>query len=106
MVLALVKGAWAADDPAVPKAASTDTEDNNFYYQTKMTKEGLIFRVPEDMPIERRGGLQVPMQFDEYMYGKFRQLDNVLKDMQARLDRIEKLLTEMKEEQAKRKLAA
>ena len=90
--------AWGADE------APPAEEDTNFRYQTKMTKEGLHFRVPEDMPIEHRGGLQVPLPFDEYMYGKFKQLDGILKSMETRLERIEKLLIEMKEAQTEKKL--
>ncbi len=100
LFLLILNPVWGADE-AAPAA---DVDDTNFRYQTKMTKEGLHFRVPEDMPIEHRGGLQVPLPFDEYMYGKFKQLDGVLKGIETRLDRIEKLLLEMKEAQAEKKL--
>ena len=74
--LTLIPVAWAEDD------------ETNFRYQTKATKEGLIFRVPEDMPIESRGGLQVPMQFDEYMYGKFKQMDSRMQRIESKLERV------------------
>ena len=70
-----------------------DKEDDNFKYHTVTTKEGLNFRVPEDMPIETRNGLQVPMPFDEYMYGKFKQMDNRLKSIETKLSNIENILT-------------
>ncbi len=102
--LAAAPVVWCADETAPQTEAP---EDTNFHYQTKMTKEGLFFRVPEDMPIERRGGLQVPMQFDEYMYGKFKQLDDTLKEIGARLGHIESMLTEIKGNQERqRKLQA
>ena len=67
-------------------------EPSNFKYQTITTKEGLTFRVPEDMPIEKRGGIQAPIPFDEYMYGKFKQIDNRLKNIEQKLDEIQKAL--------------
>ena len=67
-------------------------EAANFKYHTVTTKEGLNFRVPEDMPVETRNGIQAPIPFDEYMYGKFKQMDERLKSIQTQLDRIEKSL--------------
>ena len=69
------------------------SEAANFKYNTVTTKEGLTFRVPEDMPVETRAGIQAPIPFDEYMYGKFKQMDNRLKTIETKLDNIEKLLT-------------
>ena len=56
----------------------------NFKYNTVKTPEGLAFRVPEDMPIEKRGGILAPIPFDEYMYGKFKQLDERLNAIDAK----------------------
>jgi hypothetical protein len=85
--------AAAAEDSASP-ASGDGTE--NFTYHTVTTKEGLTFRVPEDMPIENRGGILAPIPFDEYMYGKFKQMAQRLDRMQAQLDRIEKLLSDLR----------
>ena len=73
-------------------------EASNFKYNTVTTKEGLLFRVPEDMPVETRNGIQAPIPFDEYMYGKFKQMDERLKSIETKLDHIEKLMTSSKEE--------
>ena len=67
-------------------------EEPNFQYQTIKTKEGLTFRVPVDMPIEVRGGIQAPIPFDEYGYGKFSSIDRRLSDLTVKLDHIEKIL--------------
>jgi len=64
----------------------------NFKYHTVTTKEGLNFRVPEDLPIEKKDGLLNPLPFDEYMYGKFKQIDERLKSIELLLDRIDKTL--------------
>ena len=73
-------------------------EAGNFKYNTVTPKEGLLFRVPEDMPVETRNGIQAPIPFDEYMYGKFKQMDERLKSIETKLDNIEKLITSPKEE--------
>ena len=63
----------------------------NFKYQSVQTDNGLNFRVPEDMPIEKRNGIQAPIPFDEYMYGKFKQLDTRLENIDKKLERLEKI---------------
>lgn len=82
-------------------AEEAATEDPNFSYKTITTREGLTFRVPEDMPIENRNGIQTPIPFDQYMYGKFKQIENKLKEVDAKLDRIEKMLISMQEDKPK-----
>lgn len=72
-------------------------EATDFKYNTVTTKEGLNFRVPEDMPVETRNGIQAPIPFDEYMYGKFKQIDSRLKSIDSKLDHIEELLASTKE---------
>ncbi|OGW91401.1 MAG: hypothetical protein A3D28_00350 [Omnitrophica bacterium RIFCSPHIGHO2_02_FULL_63_14] len=65
-------------------------EDENFPYRTVTTAQGLTFRVPEDMPVETRGGIQAPIPFDEYMYGKFKQMEIRLNKIDSKLDLIQK----------------
>ena len=48
--------------------------------------------------METRNGIQAPIPFDEYMYGKFKQMDERLKSIETKLDNIEKLITSSKEE--------
>lgn len=83
--------AWAADKD----------KDNQFQYQTVTTREGLTFRAPEDMPIEMRGGIQAPIPFDEYMYGKFKALESRLVGMETKLARIEEALTRAADQKEK-----
>lgn len=86
-----VWGLTPAEEEDIRKEAA------NFKYNTVTTKEGLSFRVPEDMQVETRNGIQAPIPFDEYMYGKFKSMDNRLKSIDAKLDRIEKILISHKE---------
>lgn len=72
-------------------------EKPNFKYKTVTTPEGLTFRVPEDMPIENRGGILAPIPFDEYAYGKFAQLYARIDKLEARLEAAEKILLRIAE---------
>ncbi len=65
-----------------------DKEEELLPYTVK-TQEGLIFRVPEDMPIEKRGGIIAPIPFDEYMYRKLKLINDELTDVKKRLEKIE-----------------
>jgi len=89
--------------PPALRAADTSKDDTNFRYQTVTTKDGLTFRVPEDMPIEKRGGIQAPIPFDEYMYGKFKQMDVRLQRMEAQLNKIQELIEEDADSRARSK---
>lgn len=88
--------AWAMT--AEEKGAAKE-EAENFEYTTVTTPEGLTFRIPKDMPIEMRNGIQAPIPFDEYIYGKFATLSKRLDGMYTRLERMEKLLAELQERQ-------
>jgi hypothetical protein len=81
--------------------AKSESDDKNFDYQTVTTKEGLNFRVPEDMPIQKKDGIVAPVPFDEYMYGKFKKMDARLDHIEQQLTSIEKTLQEMKQSQPK-----
>lgn len=83
-------------------SGAADEDDSNFRYQTVTTREGLNFRVPEDMPIEKRDGLQVPIPFDEYMYGKFKKMETRLDAMDKKLEKIQSLLIAMRDQSAAR----
>ena len=67
-------------------------EAKNFQYHTVTTKSGLQFRVPEDMLIETRNGIEAPIPFDEYSYGKFKKIDERLDRIEGTLARIEKVI--------------
>ena len=87
-------------------AVAADTEDTtgerrgNFPYKTVTTPEGLTFRVPYDMPIEKRGGIVAPIPFDEYAYGKFGAMEKRLGALEARMSRAEELLKKISQENA------
>ena len=65
-------------------------EVKDFKYQVVQSQAGLNYRVPEDMPIEKRAGIEAPIPFDEYMYGKFKQIDSRLENIEKKLDHIDK----------------
>lgn len=71
---------------------SEEEEEVTFPYKTVRTEEGLLFRVPEDMPIEKRGGIIAPIPFDEYVYGKIEGLKRKISSTEERLARIEEKL--------------
>ncbi len=88
----------AAEDKALKSS-----DGANFEYKTVTTKEGLVFRVPDDMPIEERSGVQAPIPFDEYVYGKFKKMENRFKALNERMDRLEKDLELLKPAKEKEK---
>ena len=92
LILFSSAGARAEDKDAKPTA-----EKPNFQYRTVTTPEGLVFRVPEDMPIETRDGILAPIPFDEYVYGKFSQIHRRLDALDAKLANIEAMLTRLLE---------
>ena len=65
-------------------------EAKTFQYSEVVAKSGLKYRVPEDMPIEVRNGIEAPIPFDEYMYAKFKKMDERLERIENTLARIEK----------------
>lgn len=63
--------------------------DDDSTYVLK-TQDGLTFRVPEDMPIEKRDGVVAPMPFNEYIFLKIKQINKDLSDVKDRLSALEK----------------
>lgn len=76
--------AWAAEngDSLLEPVENVD--------YTVVKKEGLNFRVPIDMTIEKRNGIIAPISTDQYIYGKFKKLNE-------RLDATDKNLTALDE---------
>jgi len=62
-----------------------DKYDRPIKYAVK-EQEGLRFDVPEDWPIEKRGGVVAPIPVDEYLVIKFKEVD---KKIEALSDEIE-----------------
>ena len=92
-VLTAVLLVWVSNVFALTEGEEKEIRDeaNNFQYHT-VTQEGLAFRVPEDMAVEKRNGILAPVPFDEYMYSKFKKIDEKLKAIDKKLDDIETLL--------------
>ena len=69
-------------------------ETKDYQFKNVTTKEGLNFTIPEDMPIETRNGVTAPIPFDEYLYFKFRKLEEKMtatdKKTDDQLERIDK----------------
>ena len=74
-------------------------EAKNFQYNEVTSPSGLKYRVPEDMPIENRNGIEAPIPFDEYTYSKFKKIDERLKSIEETLSRIEKNMTASKSQE-------
>ena len=72
-----------ADDAERQK---TEEEMKKYRFKTVTTPEGLNFNIPEDMPIETRNGLKAPIPYDEYLYFKFRKLEEKLNETNAKID--------------------
>ena len=65
------------------KKISDELKENGFKDVT--TKEGLVFRIPSDMPIEQRGGIVAPVPFDEYLYIKFKKIEERVAEVDKKL---------------------
>ncbi len=83
---------------AAEEKKPTESEADDYKFETITTKEGLKFRVPKDMPIESRDGVTAPVSTEEYVYVKFKRLDKrldgfdkKLEGMEQKLGRIEKI---------------
>lgn len=92
-------GAWGLSEA---ETQSKRDKAANFKYKTVQTKEGLVFRVPEDMPIETRDGIQAPIPFDEYVYDKFKAMDSRLRNIESKLMKIEELLITLQKKESQK----
>ena len=73
-------------------------EMKKYRFENITTKEGFKFNIPSDMPIERKDGLVTPIPFDEYLYIKFKMLEERIGKMEKHLDDMEKnILSKMAE---------
>ena len=101
LVLLLSAGTVPAYDEAEAKKIADDMKVEGF--QEVTTKEGLVFRIPSDMPIERRAGILSPVPFEEYLYIKFKKIeeklvevDKKLSETDKKIDRMDKALQDIK----------
>lgn len=87
--------AWA-EDPS--DSQKMEDEMKKYRFETVTTKEGFKFSIPSDMPIERKDGLVAPIPFEEYLYIKFKMIEERIGKMEKRLDSMEgKLLAKIEE---------
>ncbi len=75
---------WA--DYNEDEAKRMEEEMKKLGFKTMTTKEGLHFNIPADMPVVTQNGITAPMNFDEYLYVKYRQQQEELKKMDAKID--------------------
>ena len=75
---------------AAVQADKMAEEVKKYRFETVTTKEGLKFSIPSDMPIDRKDGLVTPIPFDEYLYIKFKQIEERIASVEKRIDKFEK----------------
>jgi len=61
------------------------TVDGSGYAQNTKTRNGLNFQVPEDWPIEKRGGIVAPIPTEEYISIKFKTTEKEFQTIKADL---------------------
>src|SRR6185503_2251206 len=81
--LLVAAGSARAYDEA--EAAKLAEEIKKYRFETVTTKEGLKFSVPSDMPIETKDGIVAPVPFEEYLYFKFRKMEERMTVLENRL---------------------
>ena len=101
LAMTLSSAVVLAYDEVEANKVAQDMKDYGFKEVT--TKEGLVFRIPSDMPIEKRAGMLSPVPFDEYLYIKFKKIeeklievDKKLTDTDKKIDHLEETLTAIK----------
>ena len=55
----------------------------------EVTKKGLVFRVPGDIPFVEKDGILKPIAYEEYFYSKIKKLEDSLADLKSRLEEVE-----------------
>ena len=90
LIFAVLLG-WAGSSLAADDSERTQVEEDlkNYGFKTVTTPEGLHFNVPDDMPIQKKDGLVAPLPFDEYLYYKFRKMDEKLSEMGKKIDKLQ-----------------
>ena len=71
------------------EAQKTAEYMKKYRFETMTTKEGLTFSIPSDMPIDRKNGLVQPIPYEEYLYIKFKLMEERMKSMEEHLDKME-----------------
>ena len=94
--------AGAADDS---ERGKVEEDMKNYGFKTVTTPDGLHFNVPEDMPIQKKDGIVAPLPFDEYLYYKFRKMEEKLSEMDKKLDALTDEVKKLAEAQKKKEKA-
>ena len=68
-----------------------------------VTKEGLHFKLPQDWPVEKRGGVVAPIPVEEYLAQKFSAMQSRLQALEQRVVGLELKLRVMEEELKRQK---
>ena len=93
-------GTWSGSASGYDEEAADKTteEMKKYRFEKVTTKEGLSFSIPSDMPIERKDGLVQPIPFDEYLYIKFKQIEDRVTKLEERQDKMEdRLMAEFRQ---------
>ena len=69
-----------------PEQEKMAEEMKKYRFEKVTTKEGLSFSIPSDMPIERKDGLVTPIPFEEYLYIKFKMIEERMGNLEKQID--------------------
>ena len=75
-------------------------ETKGYKFKTVTTQEGLNFSVPEDMPIVTRNGIKAPLPFEEYLYMKFKELEEKMNVIEKKIDDLREVFASTKAKEA------
>ena len=64
-------------------------EVKKYRFEKVTTKEGFNFSIPSDMPIDRKDGIVSPIPFEEYLYIKFKQIEQRIAELEKRIGKFE-----------------
>ena len=73
----------------VPLAMSADTKDQGRSATALRTAEGLHFQLPDDWPVEKRGGVVGPIPVEEYLGRKFSAVESRLQQLEKQVSALE-----------------
>ncbi len=89
----LILFSWgSANAYSEDEAKKVSEEIKKSGFETVTTKEGFNFKIPSDMPIETRNGVVAPVPFEEYLYVKFKKIDEKLSEVDKKIDKLQTTL--------------
>ena len=78
-------------------AAAAGAEEKSGEGTVKKTKDGLNFQLPPDWPVEKRGGMTVPIPVEEYLGQKFKALESRLHMLEQQMSSVDIRLRALEE---------